>query len=69
MLLHTMQNAFSGEFFSTMFSGADAEQLGWLRAALYGVVALVVVVRTGAARLSSSPDVPAATAGTPVLSV
>jgi membrane protease YdiL (CAAX protease family) len=52
MLSHATLNAVSGEFFLPMFAGADAERYGWLLAALYGAVALGVLVRTGPARLS-----------------
>jgi membrane protease YdiL (CAAX protease family) len=53
MVSHATLNAISGEFFLQMFAGADAERYGWLLAALYGVVALVVIGRTGPARLDS----------------
>jgi membrane protease YdiL (CAAX protease family) len=53
MLTHATLNAISGEFFLQMFAGVDAERYGWLLAGLYGVVALVVTVQTGPARLSS----------------
>jgi membrane protease YdiL (CAAX protease family) len=58
MLSHAMQNTISGEFFSNMFEGTDAERLGLLRAALYGVVALAVILVTGPRRLSSRTEVP-----------
>jgi membrane protease YdiL (CAAX protease family) len=58
MLSHATLNAVSGEFFLQMFSGPDAERYGWLLAALYGAVALLVLARTGPARLSGRPEAP-----------
>lgn len=55
MLSHATLNAVSGEFFLQMFSGVDAERYGWLLAAIYGVVALIVIAQTGPERLSSKP--------------
>ena len=60
MLSHATLNAVSGGFFLQMFAGPDAERYGWLLAALYGAVALLVLVRTGPAWLSSRPPAPAA---------
>jgi membrane protease YdiL (CAAX protease family) len=59
MISHATLNAISGEFFLQMFSGVEAERYGWLLAAIYGVVALVVIAKTGPARLSSRPPAPA----------
>jgi membrane protease YdiL (CAAX protease family) len=52
MIMHAMNNAISGSFFSPMFSGADSVRLGWLLAALWCAVAIVVVVVAGSAHLS-----------------
>jgi hypothetical protein len=52
MLFHNMNNIFSGAFVSQMFSGADAENQAWLRLALWGLVALVVVMIYGPTHLS-----------------
>lgn len=43
MMIHAMNNAASGEFFSPMFTGVYSTQMAWLRTLLWGVVALVVV--------------------------
>jgi membrane protease YdiL (CAAX protease family) len=45
LLMHTAQNTFGGEFAGPMFSGADLTRLSWLRAGLYLVTALVLVLR------------------------
>ena len=60
MLSHATLNAVSGGFLLQMLAGPDAERYGWLLAALYGAVALLVLVRTGPAWLSSRPPAPAA---------
>ena len=52
MLMHATNNAVSGSFFSPMFSGADSVRLGWLLAAVWCAVAIVVVVVAGPAHLS-----------------
>jgi membrane protease YdiL (CAAX protease family) len=52
MLMHATNNAVSGSFFSPMFSGADSARLGWLLAALWCAVAIVVVLWAGPAHLS-----------------
>lgn len=43
MIIHAMNNAASGEFFSPMFSGVYAAQLAWLRTLAWGLVALIVL--------------------------
>ena len=48
MVLHLMQNI-SGGFFNPAFSGDDAVTYAWLRGALYAVIAIGVIVWTGAA--------------------
>jgi membrane protease YdiL (CAAX protease family) len=45
MLLHASQNTVGGEFLGTLFTGADAVRLAWLRAAAYVLVALAIVAR------------------------
>jgi uncharacterized protein len=52
MIMHAMNNAISGSFFFPMFSGADSVRQGWLLAALWCAVAIVVVVVAGPAHLS-----------------
>jgi uncharacterized protein len=52
MLFHNMNNTFSGAFVSQMFSGAESVDLAWVRLALWGVVAIVLVVVYGPQHLS-----------------
>lgn len=52
MLLHAMNNTISGSFFSPMFSGADSVRQSWLLAAVWCVVAIVVVMVAGSKHLS-----------------
>jgi uncharacterized protein len=52
MLMHAMNNTISGSFFSPMFSGADSVRQSWLLAAVWCVVAIVVVVVAGPKHLS-----------------
>jgi CAAX protease family protein len=52
MLHHTMNNVINGGFFHAMFSGADWVRMGWLSAALWFAVAVVVVVMGGPEHLS-----------------
>jgi uncharacterized protein len=52
MLMHAMNNTISGGFFSPMFSGADSVRQSWLLAAVWCVVAIVVVVVAGPKHLS-----------------
>lgn len=44
MIIHAMNNAASGEFFSPMFTGAYSVQLAWLRTLVWSLVALLVLV-------------------------
>jgi membrane protease YdiL (CAAX protease family) len=44
MLMHNMNNTISGSFFNQMFSGAAAVSQAWLYTALWGAVAVVLVV-------------------------
>jgi uncharacterized protein len=52
MLFHNMNNTFSSGFVGQMFSGADSVNQAWLRLALWGLVAIVVVVVYGSQHLS-----------------
>src|ERR671911_516507 len=52
MVMHAMNNAISGSFFFPMFSGADSVRQGWLVAAGWCAVAIVVVLVAGPAHLS-----------------
>jgi hypothetical protein len=47
MLMHASSNAMSGEYISPMFTGADSSTLGWIRAGIWFIVALIVVVVAG----------------------
>jgi len=47
MLMHASSNAVSGEHISPMFTGADASTLGWIRAGIWCVFALAVVLALG----------------------
>jgi membrane protease YdiL (CAAX protease family) len=44
MIIHAVNNAVSGEFFSPMFTGVYSAQLAWLRTLLWGLAALLVLV-------------------------
>jgi membrane protease YdiL (CAAX protease family) len=62
MLMHAANNAVSGEYVSSLFTGDDATLLGWVRALLWCVVAGVVVVVAGRRFRDPDPlpdDVPA----------
>jgi membrane protease YdiL (CAAX protease family) len=48
MLLHLMNNTWSGEFVGQFFSGPDAARQAWLLAAVWSLLALGLLVRTGA---------------------
>jgi hypothetical protein len=52
MLMHATNNTISGQLFFPMFSGADSVRLGWLVAAVWCAVAIVVVIVAGPAHLS-----------------
>ena len=54
MLLHLMNNTFSGEFVSQFFTGADAVRHSWLLAAVWGLLAIGVLV-LGGSRLGRRP--------------
>jgi hypothetical protein len=64
MVLHLTQNV-SGGFFNPIFSGGDAVSYAWLRAALYGVVAIGVIIWAGSAHLSRRPSAQAEAVGEP----
>lgn len=44
MVIHAMNNAASGEFFSPMFTGVYSVQQAWMRTLVWGVVAVIVLV-------------------------
>jgi membrane protease YdiL (CAAX protease family) len=44
MIIHSMNNAASGEFFSPMFTGVYSVQQAWMRTLVWSVAALVVLV-------------------------
>ena len=52
MLFHNMNNTFSSGFVGQMFSGEDSVNQAWLRLALWGLVAIVLVVVHGSEHLS-----------------
>src|SRR5829696_2104286 len=52
MLFHNMNNAFSGVYVGQMFSGQDSLNQAWLRLALWGVVAIILIVGYGPHDLS-----------------
>jgi membrane protease YdiL (CAAX protease family) len=64
MVLHFMQNVSAG-FFNPLFSGGEAASYAWLRAVLYTVVAIGVIVWAGAAHLSRRPSEQAEVGGEP----
>jgi hypothetical protein len=64
MALHLMMNV-NGEFFGPLFSGGDAANFVWLKGALFGVVAIGVIVWAGPAHLSRRPSVEAGAVGKP----
>ena len=47
MLMHASSNAVSGEYISPMFTGTDGSTLGWIRAGIWCVFALAVVLAFG----------------------
>lgn len=44
MIIHSMNNAASGEFFSPMFTGIYSVQQAWMRTLVWSVAALIVLV-------------------------
>lgn len=55
MVMHAANNAVSGEYVSPMFSGAYGEVLGWLRAGLWCLFAVAVVLAVGPGLRSARP--------------
>ncbi|NTU83766.1 MAG: hypothetical protein HGA45_31070, partial [Chloroflexales bacterium] len=55
MLLHWMNNTFTGEFVGPLFAGADATRYSWLLVALWGALAFGVLLVAGP-RLGLRPD-------------
>ena len=54
MALHLMMNV-SGEFFGPMFSGGDTVNFAWLKAVLFGVIAISAIIWAGPTHLSRRP--------------
>jgi CAAX protease family protein len=54
MLLHLMNNTFSGEFVSQFFTAADAARHAWLLAGVWGLLAIGVLALAGS-RLERQP--------------
>lgn len=52
MIMHAANNSASGSFFSPMFTGADAARESWLLAAVWAVVAVLVIAFAGPRDLS-----------------
>jgi membrane protease YdiL (CAAX protease family) len=64
MIMHATNNAVSGEYISPMFTGTDAEILGWIRAGIWCVFAAAVLLTNP--HLMSRPrsePIPASVAG------
>jgi membrane protease YdiL (CAAX protease family) len=55
MIMHAANNAISGEYISPMFSGTDGVVLGWVRAGIWILFALAVVL-TNKRRLMTNPS-------------
>jgi uncharacterized protein len=60
MLMHTMNNAINGEFFSPMFTGADSLRQAMLVAGVWAIVAVVAIATAGAS-LGLTRDTPRTT--------
>lgn len=58
MIIHAMNNAASGEFFSPMFTGVYSAQQAWMRVLVWGLVALVVLIGDWRWWTETSRDVP-----------
>jgi CAAX protease family protein len=52
MIMHAANNSASGSFFSPMFTGADSVRQSWLLAAIWTVVAMLVIAIAGPTDLS-----------------
>jgi hypothetical protein len=44
MIIHSVNNAVSGEFFSPMFTGVYSAQQAWMRVLVWSVVAVIVLI-------------------------
>jgi len=69
MLFHASVGAVGPSFFAPMFSGADSVRYSWLLAALYCIVAVVVVILARPARLARTPSVQVEAMAEPVAGV
>jgi membrane protease YdiL (CAAX protease family) len=47
MVMHATNNVVSGEYVTSLFSGSDVELQGWVRATMWCVIAIVVVLLAG----------------------
>jgi membrane protease YdiL (CAAX protease family) len=47
MVMHATNNAVTGEYVSSLFSGDDVVLQGWVRATMWSVIAIVVVLVAG----------------------
>jgi CAAX protease family protein len=52
MIMHAANNSASGSFFSPMFTGADSVRQSWLLAAVWTVIAILVIAIAGPTDLS-----------------
>ena len=52
MIMHAANNSASGSFFSPMFTGADSVRQSWLLAAVWAVMAILVIAIAGPTDLS-----------------
>lgn len=66
MLMHATNNAVSGEYASQLFPQADSELLGWARAGLWCLIALIVVVANRQLSSDTRSDSPETTGNSPV---
>lgn len=62
MLAHAAQGGLGGEYFGSMFSGADAVLQFWLLIAIFWFVALVIILLTGSRLTRRQPMVSATVA-------
>jgi membrane protease YdiL (CAAX protease family) len=65
MMIHAMNNAAAGEFFSPMFTGVYSVQYAWMRTLVWGVMAAIVLIANW--RWWTETDRSAAEEPTPVL--
>ena len=59
MLGHAAQGGLGGEYFGSMFTGADAMLERWLLTAIFWLVALVIILLTGSRLTRRQPIEPA----------